>query len=385
MRYPIVLKATARWIVVLVLTAILVSVVGWSWLPYLPSYTQRSLREVRHVHSFASPDLVDVLEWLDTNVNPDAVVAAGWGHGSLINLVANRATIVDDEQINYWIYLMARHLMLGQDDKRILEFLASHNTTHLLLSSGHLNILSTIGYIGSGVELDRFFALPVFYFQKKALVRKNLAKYYYTMPNTRLLMHEPLRINGLTYLRGDWQIQGIMLQCEPSETEIIPRNLDAYIIVQAHGQIEPLILRPDEILWNRKIVELDSQSSVLPIIPCTLFCSGDATQLPKAQIGLLSNTARKSLMIRLFVLGDSPPYLKEIYPTPGTPENTTYRVWEIEYPEWIAKNPDFVKTNFSPGPLLEAWLDDQKVPPTRYESGNPSFYLNSIAEFESRE
>jgi hypothetical protein len=85
-------------------------------------------------------------------------------------------------------------------------------------------------------------------------------------------------------------------------------------------------------------------------------------------------------MVRLFVLDDTPSYLKKIYPAPDTLENTTYSVWEIKYPEWISKNPDFVKKDFPPGPLSDAWLYDQRVPPSRYESGNPYFYLNGVSE-----
>ena len=45
MRYVVALKAMARWSIVLILAGMLVSVVGWSWIPYLPSYTQRSLQQ----------------------------------------------------------------------------------------------------------------------------------------------------------------------------------------------------------------------------------------------------------------------------------------------------------------------------------------------------
>ena len=256
-------KAIVRWSVLLIFTAILVSVVGWSWIPDLPSYTQRSLYEVRHVHSFASPDLVKALEWLDANASSDAVIAAWWEHGSFINLIAKRTTIVDDEQILYWVHLMARHLMLGQNDQEIMEFLASHNATHLLLSTESLSILSIIGYMGSGVQLDRLFALPVFYFNKRTVAGKNLANYYYTIPNMHLLMHEPLGVNGQTISPGDWPIQGIMLECEPAETAIIPRHFDAFIILQGRGQTDPIRFRPEKVLWNFTEVELDSQISAI--------------------------------------------------------------------------------------------------------------------------
>jgi hypothetical protein len=382
------LKTTARWSVVLLLTAIMVSLVGFSGLPNFPSYTERSRYEVSRVQSFASEELVKALQFIDANVEKDAVIATWWEQGSFVNLIANRATIVDDEPLPYWTHLMARHLILGQDESDILGFLASHNATHLLLNTNYLTTAHIFGYIGSGIELDRFFAFPVFNFQKKAVVGRNAAAYFYAIPNTHLLMHEPLVIHKTTYAPRDWRILGITLRCDPSGTEIIPRNLDVTILVQTRGQPEPKRLRPDKVLWNREGVELNGASKPVPTMPATLLCFGDAARLKEVQIGLLSNTARQSLMVRLFVLDDTPSFLKKIYPTPDTLENTTYRVWKIKYPEGIAKNPDFVRTNFPPGPLSDAWLHDRRVPPSSlqsrasrgYQLGNPYFYLFDVSQ-----
>lgn len=379
MRYVVALKAMARWSIVLILAGMLVSVVGFSWIPYLPSYTQRSLHELRYLNSFASPQLVNVLEWMNANTSPDAVIAAWWEHGSLINLVANRSTIIDDEQIPYWIHLMARHLMLGQDEQHLLEFLASHHATHVLLSTEYLRILSIIGYMGSGVQRERFFALPVFEFNHMDVTGANRTKYHYTLPNMHLLMHEPLRVNDQIYSPGDWRIQGIMLQCEPSLTDLLPRHFDASVIVQVRDQTAPILLRPEQTLWNRKDIPLESESSPLPAIPGTLLCSGDATKLTQVRIGFLSQTARQSFIVRLLVLGEIPPYLKKIYPPPGTSENG-YSLWEIEYPPGISKNPDVITADFPPGPLSDDWLHGRSMPPTMDESGDPDFYLDRPSE-----
>ena len=60
----------------------------------------------------------EALRWIQKNTNENAVIAANWELGSWINLLSNRATIVDEQQREYWTYLMARYLFMGDNISR---------------------------------------------------------------------------------------------------------------------------------------------------------------------------------------------------------------------------------------------------------------------------
>ena len=92
---------------------------------------------------------------MNDNLPSDAVIAASWEYGSFLNLHANRATIIDEEQILYWVYLMNRHLMLGQTEREALEFLKTHNATHILLTQRDISLLSIRSELGSDETFDR--------------------------------------------------------------------------------------------------------------------------------------------------------------------------------------------------------------------------------------
>ena len=91
----------------------------------------------------------EAFEWIRAETKPESVVAAWWDYGSAINELGRRATIIDDEQLRYWVHLMARHVMMAQTEDEALEFLKTHKATHLMLSYREIKNLWAISSIGS--------------------------------------------------------------------------------------------------------------------------------------------------------------------------------------------------------------------------------------------
>ena len=83
----------------------------------------------------------EALRWLRENTDENAVIAANWELGSWINLLGNRATIVDEQQREYWTYLMARYVFTGEDLTKALEFLKTHKADYLLLTKRDIALL----------------------------------------------------------------------------------------------------------------------------------------------------------------------------------------------------------------------------------------------------
>ncbi len=75
--------------------------------------------------------------WMKDNLPRTAVVAANWSNGSQLNVLARVKTIVDqDHYIPYWIHLYNQHIYAAASEYETLEFLKSHNATHLMLLHG---------------------------------------------------------------------------------------------------------------------------------------------------------------------------------------------------------------------------------------------------------
>lgn len=75
-------------------------------------------------------------DWMKNNLSDTAIVAANWSFGSLLNVLSNVKTIVDqDHFIQHWIYLYDQHVYFAKSEREVLEFLKTHDATHIMLTT----------------------------------------------------------------------------------------------------------------------------------------------------------------------------------------------------------------------------------------------------------
>ena len=79
---------------------------------------------------------------IEQNTPPNAVVAAYWDYGSIINAIGQRATIIDEQQNLDWIRSFLRQVILGQTVEEMLSYLKAHKATHLMLTTDDLKNLN---------------------------------------------------------------------------------------------------------------------------------------------------------------------------------------------------------------------------------------------------
>ena len=78
---------------------------------------------------------VKTFAWMKTELPGTAVVAAGWGFGSQLNVLGGVKTVIDqDHYIQHWIHLFNTHVRDATDARAALEFLKTHGATHLMLT-----------------------------------------------------------------------------------------------------------------------------------------------------------------------------------------------------------------------------------------------------------
>ena len=77
----------------------------------------------------------EAYRWMKTQLSRDAIVAANFDHGTLMNTLGAVKTIIDqDHYLQHWIHLYNRHVFGARSEREALEFLKTHKATHLLLS-----------------------------------------------------------------------------------------------------------------------------------------------------------------------------------------------------------------------------------------------------------
>lgn len=96
--------------------------------------------------------LEKTFRWMKSNLGNTTCVAANWSYGSQLNVLGDVKTIIDqDHYIQHWIHLFYRHVYTAQSDIESLEFLKTHEATHLMLTTDDMLQLD---YIHSSVSND---------------------------------------------------------------------------------------------------------------------------------------------------------------------------------------------------------------------------------------
>ena len=105
--------------------------------------------------------VAETFQWMKAELPNTAVVATDWIHGSQLNVLGGSRTIIDQEHfIQHWIHLYYRYLFCGQSEKAALQFLKTHEATHLMLAE-----VDIVGYalsysvIGSQSEREQPFEI----------------------------------------------------------------------------------------------------------------------------------------------------------------------------------------------------------------------------------
>ncbi|MFA6023182.1 MAG: STT3 domain-containing protein [Candidatus Pacearchaeota archaeon] len=103
------------------------------------------------------------MSWVRNNTSENAVFGHWWDYGYWLQSIGNRATVLDGgNAIIYWDHLMGRHVLTTPNDKTALDFLYTHNATHLLIDSSDIGKYTAFSSIGADENYDRYSYIPTF-------------------------------------------------------------------------------------------------------------------------------------------------------------------------------------------------------------------------------
>lgn len=337
----------------LFLTFYLVSVVGLPF-PLYRGYTATSYA-LAQSPPFLNRPTREVFRWINENLPQDAVIAASWEYGSFLNLHANRATVVDEEQIPYWVYLLNRHVMLGQTEREALEFLKARQATHLLLTQRDMSLISTFAELGSDETFDRRCAIHRFGEHVETILIQPSGEscYRYLIPGSKAEVDELLELNETTYPPGAWKVSSIYLEVERAG-QSFPELKSALVELDVEKQV--FRLRPAEIYFNGQWIRQGGD-----VLPCTLLIHAERQDPSDWEVIYFSQRARQSLMVQLNLFNRSSEFFTPVYPqTDDTQANYDVRIWEIHYPPDLKADSKYLLTEFPDSKLYRSWMKGEK-------------------------
>ena len=252
--------------------------------------------------------LREALAWIKSSMPQTAVLAAQWDFGTQLNVFSRVKTITDpDHYLPHWIPLYYRHVFCAQSEQVSLEFLKTHEATHLMLTEYDvIGKSQEFSFIGSDLNNDRHFR-------------------FYPLQEEKIPIGAPYRLIP-----------------QPNETPL------AFIEMT----------RPAPKILSMSIHFKDGSAVEKEITYAPGMHASKAVAVKNGGILLFFNTENlfynayyvpsvgwNSLAVKLFLRGEHSTAFVPIYPT-HVDAPAPIKVWEIHYPPNIKPNPKYLKTGF---------------------------------------
>jgi asparagine N-glycosylation enzyme membrane subunit Stt3 len=266
-------------------------------------------------------NLTQTLAWMKNTLPKNAVVAANWGYGTQLNILAGVKTITDsDHFLPHWVHLYYRHVFCAQNEKEALEFLKTHGATHLMLTKhGVTSQSKNFSFIGSNENEDRRFR-------------------FYELESTKTPIGAPYQI------RSKWSITPFAFIDMVSTTPVRSPGSHSHIIPGTQQKIGVTV----HLKTHRNIFQEISVNADKPSLQAVdsenggiiLYFDSKATLEKAHYVPVLG---WKSLAVKLFLRQKHSTAFVPAYPT-DSDSTAEVKVWEIHYPPDIQPNPKYLAT-----------------------------------------
>ena len=301
--------------------------------------------------------------WVRTNTPENSVFAHWWDYGYWVQSIGERATILDGgNAIVYWNHLLGRYVLTGTDENKALEFLYTHNATHLLIDSTEIGKYTAYSSIGADENYDRFSWIPTLSIDASQTIEtKNETAYLYRGGSA---IDEDIvwEIDGKKILlpKKNSFIGGMVLKINNKKEYLQPEGIFIYQDKTYKIPLRYLYVEDKLIDFNSG---LEAGIFIFPSLE-----SNNNGQIGLNKIGTamyLSKRTVNSMMVRLYLFDTKSDYFKLVHKEKNifiadleakgmTIGDFVYyqgfqgpiKIWEISYPEDIEKNPEFLKMEY---------------------------------------
>jgi len=279
------------------------------------------------------------MDFIRENTPNDAVVAQWWDYGYMIQTVGERATVTDGGNIRPWNWAPARFFLTGKDPTTTLEYLKTHNVTHILISEEEIPKYPAFSLIGSesDTNLDRYSQIGIFTYQQQREVRDGTMLIY----SGGWPLDNNLVVGNLVLPSGGAAVGGISMIV--SNTSI--SNPTAYIVYNNQQYAYSITCA----YINGQKQEFAASPDMPVLTGCAVFAPLIIDQNQANAIGTifwLSEKVYDTNFARLYMYGETDPNFKLVY-SDNNPLGIyqgrvigPIKIWEVEYPAGV-KTDDF--------------------------------------------
>ena len=303
------------------------------------------------------------MSWVRENTSKNAVFAHWWDYGYWLQSIGERATILDGGNARvYWNYLMGRYVLTEPDEKNALEFLYTHNATHLLIDSTEIGKYTAYSSIGSDENYDRFSWISTFSLDESQIQETKNETFYVYIGGS--LLDEDLiwKENGKDILLPKKQagVGAIILKEDKNGTMAQPEAIFIY-----NGNQYKIPLR---YIYDENDLKEDFGSGInagVFIFPKINPSNNGLLINKRGALLYLSGRTINSQVARLYLSNQKSDYFKLVHLESSTLINTLknqgvdigefaeyqgfngpIKIWEISYPSNIKSNEDFLKVEY---------------------------------------
>ena len=302
------------------------------------------------------------MSWVRENTSIDAVFAHWWDYGYWLQSIGERATILDGgNAVGYWNHFMGRHVLTGDDEMKALEFLYAHNGTHLLIDSTDIGKYTAFSSIGSDKDYDQFSWITTFLLdESQTQETKDEIIYFYSggsIIDDDIIWEE----NGKEIIlpRKNAALGGILLRRKPNGDVISSEGIFMYNNNQYAIPLRFVYL--DNTLYDFE-TGLDAGVFLFPKLG---QANGGLNINDAGALLYLSERTIHSQLAKLYLFEEESDYFKiahiESHPLiedlrsqyVDIGEIVYFRglqgpikIWEIEYPEGMELNEEFLSTEY---------------------------------------
>lgn len=301
--------------------------------------------------------------WVRENTPETAVFAHWWDYGYWLQSIGERATILDGGNvIVYWNHLMGRHVLTGTEDIKSLEFLYTHNGTHLLIDSTEIGKYTAYSSIGADENYDRFSWISTFFMDSKQTKETmNETTYVY---NGGVVVDEDIiwEENGkeILFPKKSAGIGAIILKQNQDKDIMQPTAIFVYNNQQYNVPLRYMY-------YNGKKYDFGSglESGIFLFPKLDIMPNGQPQLNKIGALFYLSERTVNSQLAKRYLYNEKSDYFKLVHSQDGMIieslknqgvdiEDFVYyqgfqgpiKIWEINYPENIKSNPDYLLRDY---------------------------------------
>ncbi len=316
----------------------------------LIKFSKRSLLASENSAPLYNQQWQQAMKWVRENTPQNSVFAHWWDYGYWVQTGGNRNTILDGGNfIVYWDYLMARQVLTTPDERTALEFLKTHDATHLLIISDDSGKYPAFSNIGSDKNYDRHSWMGIFMVEPEYTKNVNPTEYAYS---GKMPLDEDFIYDGKLFPKQKSNIIAFFLPIKKQEDNIIIEQPSALLVYR-----EQKVKIPIECVYFDKEYTFDKSGlkGCIKLVP-TQESNNEFNRGIDFLAGALylSERGRKTLWAKLFLFNKKSEFFKEVYNDEIKIPLSIYnrrligplKIWEISYPGDIKENPEYLNTDY---------------------------------------